>query len=258
MARRVQQSLLAYASPEIPSVTIAKRCIPAESIGGDFYTFVSQEFETSIKPTALPGITHYVNSSHPHLGIVMGDVAGHGISSALIMALTSGLFSTIGQKSKSPAKCLFEVNNALVKSIENSEISFVTAFYGILNINTYIFTYTSAGHLPALLIRNHEILPLASNDPMLGLYANQDFQESSIMVEPKDRILLFTDGITEARNRRDEFFGQERLENYLLANETEPVETVLNGMLAQVELFTEQEAAKDDQTAILIEINEKI
>ena len=106
MAKRVQQGLLLVESPNIDGINIVKRCIPAENIGGDFFSFICKDHEQMAPHQSTPGIVKYVHSENQHLGIVIGDVAGHGVSSALIMALSAGLFSEIGKQHLSPKKVL--------------------------------------------------------------------------------------------------------------------------------------------------------
>ena len=98
MAKRVQQALLLVESPEIEGVNIAKKCMPADNIGGDFYSFVCKDFDQMSAMQRSPGIVKYIQNESQYLGIVIGDVAGHGVSSALIMALSAGLFSEIGKR----------------------------------------------------------------------------------------------------------------------------------------------------------------
>ena len=90
MAKRVQQALLLVESPNIDGINIAKKCIPADNIGGDFYSFICKDFDQMSPEHPSPGIVKYIQNENKYLGIVIGDVAGHGVSSALIMALSSG------------------------------------------------------------------------------------------------------------------------------------------------------------------------
>ena len=146
MAKRVQQALLLVESPNIDGINIAKKCIPADNIGGDFYSFICKDFDQMSPEHPSPGIVKYIQNENKYLGIVIGDVAGHGVSSALIMALSSGLFSEIGKRHSSPKKVLEAANKDLMRYIENSQVTHVTAFYGVLNVNNYEFHYCRAGH----------------------------------------------------------------------------------------------------------------
>ena len=94
MAKRVQQALLLVESPEIEGVNIAKKCMPAD-IGGDFYSFVCKDFDQMSIMQRSPGIVKYIQNENQYLGIVIGDVAGHGVSSALIMALALAYFQKL-------------------------------------------------------------------------------------------------------------------------------------------------------------------
>ena len=191
MAQRVQQGLLMVESPNIEGVNIAKKCIPADNIGGDFYSFISNDFDSMSPMERSPGIIKYVHNENKYLGIVIGDVAGHGVSSALIMALSAGLFSEIGKRYSSPKKILEAANLDLMRYIENSQVTHVTAFYGVLNISTLEFHYSRAGHPNTLLQRNNDpIIELDSKGSFLGMFDSLEFEENTVQL--KETVYTFT------------------------------------------------------------------
>lgn len=256
MAKRVQQGLLLVESPQIEGINIAKRCIPAENIGGDFYSFICKDYDQMSQHQSTPGIVKYVQSESQHLGIVIGDVAGHGVSSALIMALSAGLFSEIGKRHSSPKKVLEEANKDLIRYIENSQITHVTAFYGVLNTSTLEFHYCRAGHPQILLQRNNdEIIELNTSGSFLGMFENLEFEESKINLEKGDRLYFYTDGIPEAKGPNGDLFGFHRLKDSIIKYQHEPIGTVIHQLFDEVDLFTQYQKATDDRSLVILELN---
>lgn len=255
MAQRVQQGLLLVESPNIEGINIAKKCIPADNIGGDFYSFICKDFEMMSPEHRSPGIIKYIQNENKYLGVVIGDVAGHGVSSALIMALSAGLFSEIGKRHSSPKKVLEAANKDLIRYIENSQVTHVTAFYGVLNVNTYEFSYCRAGHPNTLLQReNNEIISLKSNGSFLGMFEPINFEESSVQLKKGDRLYFYTDGITEAKGPNGDLFGDERFIKSIQRFGHEPIGTVLHQIFDEVELYTQYQKATDDRSLVILEL----
>jgi len=256
MARRVQQALLQVEPPAYPNITIARRCIPASHLGGDFYTFIGNSAEILIQNPKTPGVIKYERTTQNFLGIAIGDVAGHGVSSALVMALSSGLLDKIGQTTTSPALVLEKANQDLHRFISNSDISHVTAFYAVLNCQSKKLSFARAGHHPALLLRDGgTFLELDTPGTFLGMFSNEQYEESFIQLEDKDRVVLYTDGIIEAQNTEHEEYGIDRMKDCLLANKHKTSEETLEALFKDVQAFTNQENTKDDQTVVIVEIN---
>lgn len=255
-ARNVQQGLLSVSPPKFTDIKIAKRCIPAASIGGDFYCFISHE-GTTLMPKArhMPGVIEYIDARHNYLGLIIGDVAGHGVSSALVMALASGLLAEIGQTQKDPAKTLQAANNEILKYIQNSQISHVTAGLAFINTETKKMTYANAGHPPALLIRKDNTFELLEIEGLfLGMFQDETYQELDIQLQPGDRIFFYTDGITEAKNKHHEIFGMNRFKNLILAHYQNSIYDLMDIIYAEVNQFLDGDEIQDDQTMVIIEI----
>jgi len=256
MAKRVQQALLDIDHPKIKGINIAKRCIPATNLGGDFYNFISKTEQTLSQKPKIPGVIEYIDQSEKQLGVVIGDVAGHGVSSALVMALSSGLMGKIGQNNKSPANVLRRANDDIRAFISNSHISHLTSFYGIINTDTYEFSYSNAGHHPALLIRSDQsVEELSTEGILLGMFPDEIFTEQSTYLRSGDRLVLYTDGITECKNSNYEEFGLERFISILSENQEMPIDALLDLIFKELELFSGTVEAKDDKTLIIIEID---
>lgn len=255
MARRVQEALLSVKTPPVPGINIVKKCIPAESIGGDFYTFAYHDFEFLSQKPKIPGVIEYIDSREAYIGIAIGDVAGHGVSSALVMALSAGLINEIGKTTRSPAEVLKNVNHNLTEHIENSQISYVTAFYGALNVDKKTFTYAKAGHPPVILIHaDKSVEHLDSAGVFLGIFDPEIYEEKEQILLPKDRLFFYTDGMIDARNPKGEFFGLDRFLSTILKHHDKPIETVLDILFQEIKNFMEGLNAHDDQTLVILEI----
>ncbi len=256
IAKRVQTALLEVETPKIDGVNIAKRCIPANTLGGDFYTFISNSVQSVSNKKTLPGIIEYNNNQENILGMAIGDVAGHGVSSALVMALSFGILGKIGQRITSPKNVLKRANEDIRKFIINSQISHVTAIYSVFYPQTKTFIYASAGHNPALLIKKQDqtIKELYSQGAFLGMYPDETYEEHEIVLDEGDRIVLFTDGIIEPTNNEKEMYGESRLKKCLLEYSTQPIELLIDTVLDDVKRFSKKPTLKDDQTIIIIEL----
>ena len=241
---------------KVRGVNIAKKCIPADNIGGDFYSFICKDFDQMSPQHRSPGIVKYIQSENKYLGIVIGDVAGHGVSSALIMALSAGLFSEIGKRHSSPKKVLEAAYKDLMRYIENSQVTHVTAFYGVLNVNTYEFHYCRAGHPNTLLQRNsHDIIELESEGSFLGMFDEIQFEENIVQLKKGDRLYFYTDGITEAKGPNGDLFGNHRLKSSIQKLKHEPIGTVLHQLFDEVELYTQYQKATDDRSVVILELS---
>ena len=256
IAKRVQTALLEVETPKIDGVMIAKRCIPATTLGGDFYTFVSNSVQSLSQKKQLPGVIEYNDTQENILGIAIGDVAGHGVSSALVMALSFGILGKIGQRITAPKDVLKRANEDIRKFITNSQISHVTAIYSVFHPQTRSFIYASAGHNPALLIKKEDqsIQELYAQGAFLGMYPDENYDEHEITLDVGDRIVLFTDGIIEPINPSREMYGEDRLKQCLLEYATQPIELLIDTVLDDVKRFSKTPVLKDDQTMIIIEI----
>ena len=155
--------------------------IPAKEVGGDFYDFFKLD--------------------DSHLALVIGDVSGKGMASALFMAISRTLLKAIALKGYAPAECLNQVNYLL--SQDNDSCMFVTLFYGVLNLSTGALTYCNGGHnFPLLLSGEGEVQQLdKSRNMALGIMEAAQYKSSEINIRTGQKLILYTDGITEALNQ---------------------------------------------------------
>lgn len=178
MARNIQQGILHEKIPRLPGARITAECLPAREIGGDFYGIQEKDGE---------------------LYFFMGDVSGHGISSALVMSLTDGLVNQVIKQEDNIAVVMQIVNATLCKYLHNN-INFVTLYLARYRPKTRELTYVSGGHHPALLVRHGSVKPLATKGTMLGIFANNTYAAQTIRLQKADRVFVYTDGIIESRD----------------------------------------------------------
>jgi phosphoserine phosphatase RsbU/P len=144
-----------------------------------------------------------------------------------------------------------KVNRLMVESVEPGQ--FVTAVYGVLDLQRRSLTYANAGHNPPLLLRaGGRSEQLASTGTILGAFAGSTFRERSVDLHPGDMLLMYTDGLTEAMNAENEQFGVGRVEECLARLRGMPSAEICRGLLAAVRGFTGQAWLKDDVTLIVL------
>lgn len=237
VARKIQGSMLPCIFPAFPDreeFDIYATMLPAKEIGGDFYDFF------------------FVDEDH--LAVVIADVSGKGVSAALFMVIAKTLLKNSAQLGKRPKDVFETVNNQL--SENNEADMFVTAFMGILEISTGEFVYVNAGHNPPLLKKAAEGFQWLPTEPGFVLAGLEDFQfnENRVILEAGDLLYLYTDGVTEAVNRRDELYSDKRLLNELNANGDKNVVELLKAIKANIDLFAEEAEQSDDITMLAIRI----
>ena len=189
VARRIQQSLLPEAIPELEGWRIAAYYGPAREVGGDFYDFLELE--------------------DGRLGLVVGDATDHGMPAALVMATTRGMLRAVVQSLESPGEVLARVNEALVADIPPS--TFVTCFYGVLDPKDGHMSYANAGHnLPC---RRHDgqAKELRARGMPLGLIPGMRYEQKETILASGDSTLFYSDGLVEAHDPQGEMFGFPRL-----------------------------------------------
>lgn len=193
-ARRIQASILPDGPPAIGGLSIAVRFQPTSAVAGDFYDFLIQ--------------------GPDRLGVVVADVSGHGVPAALIASMVKVAVTSRRDEAHQPARLLSEVNRTLCGSFQHG---FVTAAYVDLDAGAGRLTAASAGHPLPLRRRavDGSVGGLGGRGPLLGRFPSAAYQEEGLALEPGDRLVLYTDGIVEARGADGELFGQDRLERLI-------------------------------------------
>jgi len=202
-AQSVQESFLPTTTPQHSNFTFAAQTHAAQVVGGDYYDFIPFDNEL--------------------LGIVLGDVSGKGVPAALQMARLMSDFRYISQVDQEPAKVLAQVNNTLCERSYRG--MFTTAVFCILDMKTRKLSVANGGHLTLLLKRNDSIqeIGFASGTP-LGILPNMKYNQEEHVLQSGDQILIFSDGVTEPKNKQQEEFGTDRLKDMFVNNAASPEE----------------------------------
>lgn len=233
IARTVQQGLLPKAFPQFAGIDLYGANTPAREVGGDFYDFIQ--------------------ISDRHVGVVIADVADKGLGAAMFMVMCRSLLYAIASREMSPAEVLEDLNRQILE-MSTSDL-FVTAFYGVLDVSARTFTYTSAGHNPPLLCRaDGSVTRLSMQGTALGVIAPVGLEEAAVHLAPGDRLVLYTDGITEAINPAGDAFGMARLEAVLGASVGDDAHRTVERVLAQLADFVGNEPQFDDITLAVIAV----
>ncbi len=236
IAQSIQRRLLPRDFPVVAGYEVRGWTQAADETGGDY-------FDTLLLSTG-------------EVVVVIGDVSGHGVGPALIMATTRAFLRSLCQTYRDPAEILFRLNNLLVQDVESG--SFVTLFLGILTPATGAFVYTSAGHDPPLLYQQAtgQFLELDSTGLPLGLIQDADFPAAhSPPLCPGDLILFTTDGVWEAMNAANEAYGRERLKERILADRGRSATELLQAIYDEVKAFCGPVPQRDDITMLVVKSN---
>src|SRR4029079_4475016 len=231
VARQVQLELLPGTDPELPGYDISAYNFPTEEVSGDYYDWV-RIYEDQI-------------------GIVIADVSGTGEPAALLMAFLRASLRAATHIGYSPHISMAKVNYLLWESIERNQ--FVTAFYGILDVTNKTLTYTNAGHNPAILLKqNGDISFMNRGSVPLGMFRDTRYHDYYLTTEPGDLLVLYTDGVTEAQNEKEEEYGRDRLAQAVRSNHELGARELITALHTEVVEWTGGRGATDDVTLFVI------
>jgi sigma-B regulation protein RsbU (phosphoserine phosphatase) len=185
------------------------------------------------------------------LAIAVGDVAGKGMPAALLMALLQGSLRTLISAGFRGAELMAKLNRHLCASIPSNRL--VTLFYGELDLDTGCLRYVNCGHNPPfVLAAGARPLRLPATAMALGVTPEAEVVSETLSLAAGDRLVLYTDGITEAEDARDQEFGEERLHGWLEANRDEPCEQLVASVLAEVLRHCGSVRPRDDMTVMCV------
>ena len=241
-AREIQHAALPRIFPPYPNKNefdIFASMTAAKEVGGDFYDFF------------------LLGHNGSHIGIVIADVSGKGIPAALFMMSAKTLIKNFAETGMSPAEIFYHTNEKLC---ENNEAGmFVTAFMGILEIETGKFTYVNAGHNPPLIKRADGGFERMTLKPgfMLGALDSFAYQQSETCLDGGDTIFLYTDGVTEAQNKNLELFGDDRLHDVLNENADKAPKGLLTAVHEAVAAYVDGAEQSDDLTMLALTYHPK-
>ena len=234
IGRRIQLSLLPRGCPQAPGYEFAAGYRAAREVGGDLYDFIVQPDDPS------------------QIHIVVADVTGKGVPAALYMAVSRTLMHTYALDGRGPSEALQRVNQ-FIREDEATPL-FLSAFYGVLDTDIHCLTYANAGHNPPIWLQHNsgEMRFLKARGIVLGAFDAYIPEEQVCFLEPGDYVILFTDGITEARNAAGDFLDDEGLEAIINARQWASAQELLTAIVAAVDTFAAGAPQADDYTVVVM------
>jgi serine phosphatase RsbU (regulator of sigma subunit) len=230
VAREVQAGLMPREMPDIPGFDLAGAWRPAREVAGDFYDIFPLD--------------------EGRWGVMIGDVAGKGTAAALYMAMVHSLILSGALRHRSPAAVLLEVNQTILK--QSCSVVFVTVFLAVVDPKKQTLQYASAGHDPPIVRRASGTIELLTRTGVvLGLFEELQMKETTITLGSGDAVVLYTDGVTEAWNPRDENYGDSRLTAAITAAPGKADE-LLAHVEADLNAFAEGTPQQDDVTFLIL------
>jgi sigma-B regulation protein RsbU (phosphoserine phosphatase) len=229
-ARNIQQRLLPAESPRISGCEIHCYWKPAEDVGGDYFDAI--------------------RLTDASAAFCIADVAGKGMPAALLMSNMQASVRGLAHSVSSPAEMCTRLNRVALDNTRSNR--FTTFFYGILDSGRCSLRYCNAGHLPPILVRQDGgVLRLSDGGVVLGVFPDAAYAEAEVPFIAGDRLLLVTDGITEAMNAADEEFGEDRVIGLLVEHRGRSAAELQRILVDEVELFAGR-GLRDDATLMII------
>ena len=238
IARQVQEQLFPRETPLLNTLVLAGRCLPAQGVSGDYFDY----------GLSAPG----------KLIFTIGDISGKGISAALLMAsIQSALRGQVyasqltGQiDDLGAAELVSRINRQLCATTSPEKYS--TLFVAFYDDETRQLTYTNAGHLPPMLLRNGSMEALTTGGAVVGLFSNIQYEQATVSLDPGDYLVAYTDGVTEIENSYEEDYGIPRLQDFLQRNTKNlNPSRVIDLMFDELEEWSPGADASDDRTLLV-------
>jgi sigma-B regulation protein RsbU (phosphoserine phosphatase) len=232
LAHDLQMKLLPGAEHVAPEATVAARVDPAEDVGGDFYNLY--------------------RLSGGRIGVMIGDVSGHGYQAALIMALTMSASAIHAQGTDDPAEMLRRLYQSVKEELTTTEM-FVSALYAVVDRSNGVLRYGNTGHPHAFVVtRAGDVERLGAGGPPLGMSDEAPRSETRAWDVGGDLLVLFTDGITDARNREGIRLGEEPVLDCVMQYRHEPPEQIASRVFALLDHYTGDTPRRDDLTLVIL------
>ena len=234
MAQRIQSSLVPKVFPETRLLQFSSKYMPMEALGGDLYDV----YQISDKV----------------FSVMILDVCGHGVPAALITTMAKISFNTNTKKSKDPSEVVFNVNNELYDSI-NGNGDYFTAFYGVIDMEKGMLYYSNAGHNTIFLAHADGTMDqLENNGPVVGVVKDLEFPSVGHQLKNEDRLVLYTDGVIEARDEQAALYGEERLMDIISKNMNSEVKDFTEHVFTDLQAFCGNSPRCDDIALFAVDI----
>jgi serine phosphatase RsbU (regulator of sigma subunit) len=232
-AVEAQQRLLPQGSPDIPGIEIAGLMSPSKELGGDYYDYIE-----------LP---------QGNIGLVIADVSGKGTPAALFMSSVEVAFRMDTHSPSPTNEIITNLNRVLYELTEQSR--YVTLFYTKLDVLRRTLEYTNAGHFPPVILRAGEPeIWLTEGGPVVGLLPEVSYQTASISLNPGDVLILYSDGVIDAENDKEEMYSVERLVSVARANRAKTAQELVEIIRSSVFAFAGTEELRDDLTLVVLKV----
>jgi sigma-B regulation protein RsbU (phosphoserine phosphatase) len=232
-ARRIQRKLLPSSVPQIDGCEIASQWRPAAGVGGDCFDII--QFGQS------------------RFGLCIADVVGKGIPAALLMSNLQAAVRAFASEAAPPGELCQQVNRILCGRI--AEGRFISFFYCRVDTSLGVLTYANAGHyFPIVVRQDGSVSRLIAGGPVLGVFSDACYEQGHTPISSGDRIVLYTDGVTDARNAADEEFGEDRLIAAVVANRACSAPALEARLSECVAAFT-ADSLQDDATLIVVAVD---
>jgi sigma-B regulation protein RsbU (phosphoserine phosphatase) len=234
LAAQIQKDLLPQTNPEIEGFDIVGTNFPCLQVGGDYYDFLEIDEDRT--------------------GIVIADVSGKGVGSSLLMASLRAALQTEVHAGYQIDEMAARLNNLVHRSTASN--AFISFFYCELNTKTGEMRYINSGHNPPLILdKKKKIQRLDSCGLCLGMFPAQEYASRVITLNPGDTAMLYTDGLTESRNKNNEELTEDGLGKLLKKHQKLPAEKLMHAIFEDLETFTDGADPMDDMTLVLIKRN---
>ena len=230
IARDIQMSMVPSMSPDREGLDLYASMTPAKEVGGDLYGYL------------LIGDSLY---------FCVGDVSGKGVPASLFMAQATRLFRTLASQGMKPAEIATRMNGAL--AVDNEQGMFVTMFLGLADLNTGSLEYCNAGHNPPVILPQAEFLEMLPNAP-IGLWPDLEYEGERLENIKGHPIFIYTDGLNEAENTKQEQFGDDRLLEIFKNTKFENARQAVESLKADIEAFRDGAEPNDDLTMLGLKI----
>ena len=232
VAAGIQNRLLPAHAPSLDGYDCCGITMPSLAVGGDFHDWIE-----------LPG---------GNWGVAVGDVAGKGVPGAILMASVRAALRAQAEHVYALEHVMRRVNLGLTHDTEPTE--FATLFYGVLDSGARRFTYSNAGHEPALLVRGGAIRPLSVGGPLLGVIEEVEYKEEFVALEPGDMLVIYSDGACDAANYDGERFGRDRLLDAIRRHAGHGAERAVDEIRMDIRRFTGLAPQTDDLTLVVVKV----
>jgi sigma-B regulation protein RsbU (phosphoserine phosphatase) len=230
LAAQIQRRLMPQFNPKIPNYEIYGISQSCDEIGGDYYDFIEK--------------------ADGNIGIVIADASGRGVGAALLMAGFQASVRSLSKEHKEPSVLITKLNRVMLENSDPDQ--YITIFYAELDWVNHTFEYVNAGHIPPVLLKKGSYTILPGSGQALGIIPDVQYDSKRITLDPGDLVFLYTNGIPESRNPKEEEFGESGIVDFLMKNRNVAVEELSELLEKNITEFVQGVPALDDSTMVLI------